>query len=256
MSMSEILLTIKLHEQLFVDPKRIRLLKAIEETGSINQGAKLAQVSYKSAWDHLEMMDRISPKPLLERNAGGKKGGGTKLTAYAQRLLQLYKLLEDTQQTAFDILQQDDIPLDNPLFATSLFSLQSSARNQFFGAVSELKRDSLHCLVGIPLADFSQPLFACVTPQSAKRLQLTLDKEVMFMIKAPWVELHKTPVENAMNQFKGVIKEINQDEVILQLGEKGEHLECVANEIKESFSLGEEVYFTIDPSQIIVATLL
>lgn len=69
---SEILLTIKLQQQLFVDPKRIRLLKEIQKCGSINQAAKNAKVSYKSAWDHLAAMNEISPKPLLERNVGKK----------------------------------------------------------------------------------------------------------------------------------------------------------------------------------------
>ena len=77
---SEILLSIKLQQQLFVDPKRIRLLKEIQECGSINQAAKNANVSYKSAWDHLQAMHDISPKPLLTRNTGGKHGGGTQLT--------------------------------------------------------------------------------------------------------------------------------------------------------------------------------
>ena len=37
---TEILLTIKLQQQLFVDPKRITLLKEIRACGSINQAAK------------------------------------------------------------------------------------------------------------------------------------------------------------------------------------------------------------------------
>lgn len=50
---------------------------------------------------------------------------------YAQRLLQLYDLLEHTQQKAFHILQDENLPLDSVLHATARFSLQSSARNQF-----------------------------------------------------------------------------------------------------------------------------
>lgn len=46
---AEILLTLKLRQQLFADPRRIELLKQIRTTGSIMQGAKLAGVSYKSA---------------------------------------------------------------------------------------------------------------------------------------------------------------------------------------------------------------
>ena len=48
---AEILLTLKLQQRLFADPRRIALLKQIDQTGSISQGAKHAGISYKSAWD-------------------------------------------------------------------------------------------------------------------------------------------------------------------------------------------------------------
>ena len=41
MKQTEILLTVKLHQELFIDPKRVRLLKEIKECGSINQAAKM-----------------------------------------------------------------------------------------------------------------------------------------------------------------------------------------------------------------------
>ncbi len=37
---AEILLTLRLQQKLFADPRRISLLKQIEQTGSISQGAK------------------------------------------------------------------------------------------------------------------------------------------------------------------------------------------------------------------------
>lgn len=255
MSTNEILLTIKIHRQIFVDPKRIRLLKAINETGSINQGAKLAQVSYKSAWDHLEIMNNISPKPLLERNTGGVKGGGTKLTTYAHRLLKLYQLLEDTQNTAFEILQKEDIPLDSPLFATSLFSLQSSARNQFFGHVNTLRKEKSHYYVAINIAGLKKQLFACITLRSAERLQLFLNKEVMFMVKVPSIHIHKLPIDVHYNQFQAVVKSIHDQEVILEFGENEKLVECIAEFSEERYQIGDSVYFTIDPEQIIVASL-
>ena len=79
MKNTEILLTIKLQQELFIDPKRVRLLKEIQQCGSINQAAKNAKVSYKSAWDHLEAMNKISPRPLLERNTGEKMAEARRL---------------------------------------------------------------------------------------------------------------------------------------------------------------------------------
>lgn len=176
MSETEILLSIKLQQQLFVDPKRIRLLKEIDKCGSINQAAKNVKVSYKSAWDHLEAMNNISPKPLLNRNVGGKNGGGTALTIYAQRLLQLYDLLERTQSKAFEILQDETVPLDSILSATARFSLQSSARNQFIGNIIAFENKDIHCYVDIQINGFPNPLRVSITAQSAVRLQLFLGK--------------------------------------------------------------------------------
>ncbi|WP_373766341.1 TOBE domain-containing protein [Glaesserella sp.] len=253
---TEILLTIKLHQQLFVDPKRITLLKAIQQCGSINQAAKNAKVSYKSAWDHLEAMNAISPKPLLERNTGGKNGGGTVLTPYAERLLRLYELLEQTQEKAFHILQDESIPLDSLLTATAKFSLQSSARNQFFGTVSKLTVEDIHCYVDIEFANFSQKLTACITAQSATRLKLTIGKEVILMIKAPWIKLHSHH-PGLPNTFTAQIERIDDQgefkEVTLTLSDG---MTCYATAMKEEkVVLNEPIWISIDPEQIVLFTL-
>lgn len=222
MSETEILLSIKLQQQLFVDPKRIRLLKEIDKCGSINQAAKNVKVSYKSAWDHLEAMNNISPKPLLNRNVGGKNGGGTALTIYAQRLLQLYDLLERTQSKAFEILQDETVPLDSILSATARFSLQSSARNQFIGNIIAFENKDIHCYVDIQINGFPNPLRVSITAQSAVRLQLFLGKEVMVMMKAPWLKISHSKPNVSQNCFSATVVDIIDNnvcqEVILNIG--------------------------------------
>ena len=81
-------------------------------------------------------MNQLAEQTVVERATGGKGGGGAQLTHYGQRLIQLYDLLGGAAK-AFDVLQQDDLPLDSLLAAISRFSLQTSARNQFFGTVIE-----------------------------------------------------------------------------------------------------------------------
>lgn len=111
---AEILLTLKLQQKLFADPRRISLLKHIALSGSISQGAKDAGISYKSAWDAINEMNQLSEQTLVERATGGKGGGGAVLTRYGQRLIQLYDLLAQIQQKAFDVLSDDDaLPLNS-----------------------------------------------------------------------------------------------------------------------------------------------
>ncbi len=255
MSETKILLTIKLQQQLFVDPKRITLLKEIQACGSINQAAKNANVSYKSAWDHLAAMNTISPKPLLERNVGGKNGGGTALTAYALRLLQLYDLLAQTQEKAFHILQDDTIPLDSLLSATARFSLQSSARNQFFGNIVKLTEADVHCDVDIAISGLGQPLTAQITRQSAQRLKLALGKEVMLMIKAPWLQISQLPLHGT-NCFAATISDVqhngDEQEVRLQVGD----VVCYATAPRSNpLTTGQAVWLTIEPEQIVLLSL-
>lgn len=119
---AEILLTLKLQQKLFADPRRISLLKHIALSGSISQGAKDAGISYKSAWDAINEMNQLSEHILVERATGGKGGGGAVLTRYGQRLIQLYDLLAQIQQKAFDVLSDDDaLPLNSLLAAISRF---------------------------------------------------------------------------------------------------------------------------------------
>ncbi|OOF36526.1 TOBE domain-containing protein [Rodentibacter heidelbergensis] len=254
MKNTEILLTIKLQQMLFIDPKRVRLLKEIEQCGSINQAAKNAKVSYKSAWDHLEAMNKLSPSPLLERNTGGKNGGGTVLTNYAKRLLQLYDLLEKTQDHAFNILQNETIPLDSLLAATARFSLQTSARNQFFGKVAYQRMVNSRCIVDVNIEGLKAPLQVSITPKSASRLKLMTEKEVMLMIKAPWVKITPQPLEGQTNQFPVNIKSINEEEAIL--GFKESNIEfCASLTSPNQWQITQQVWLHIDPEQIILATL-
>ncbi|MFP1721994.1 molybdenum-dependent transcriptional regulator [Lonsdalea quercina] len=186
---AEILLTLKLQQRLFADPRRIALLKQIRLTGSISQGAKLAGISYKSAWDAINEMNQLADQTLVDRVTGGKGGGGAAVTSYGERLIQLYDLLAQVQQKAFDVLQRDTLPLDSLLAAIARFSLQTSARNQLFGTLISRAEQPVQQYLKILLADGKTQIQAAVTAQSAERLQLTQGKEVLALIKAPWVSV-------------------------------------------------------------------
>ena len=72
MKNTEILLTIKLQQALLSIQNEFVYSKKFNNAVRLIKQRK-CKVSYKSAWDHLEAMNKISPRPLLERNTGGKK---------------------------------------------------------------------------------------------------------------------------------------------------------------------------------------
>lgn len=257
---AEILLTLKLQQKLFADPRRIELLKQIRVTGSISQGAKLAGISYKSAWDAINEMNQLADQILVERSTGGKGGGGAIVTRYGERLLQLYDLLAQIQQKAFDVLKEDSLPLDSLLAAIARFSLQTSARNQFFGTVIDRDHQSVQQHIEVLLHDKQTRIRVALTEQSADRLSLMPGKEVLVLIKAPWVNL-SAQATNAHNSLAGAVQSIQQgnenSEVLLRLS--GGEILCatVANTdvMRLSLQAGQNVFAEFDDDKAIIATL-
>ena len=259
---AEILLTLKLQERLFADPRRINLLKQIEQTGSISQGAKNANISYKSAWDAINEMNQLSEQTLVERATGGKGGGGAVITRYGQRLIQLYDLLGQIQQKAFDVLSDDDaLPLNSLLAAISRFSLQTSARNQWFGTITALDHQQVQQHVDVLLADGTTSLKVAITAQSAQRLDLTQGKEVLVLLKAPWVDITTDHVtaQQADNQLRGRISHIERGELqyeVLMALPDGQQL-CATVPAQQAQDLKEaaEVTAYFNADKAILATL-
>lgn len=259
---AEILLTLKLQQRLFADPRRISLLKQIAQTGSISQGAKNAGISYKSAWDAINEMNQLSEQSLVDRATGGKGGGGAVLTRYGQRLIQLYDLLAQIQQKAFDVLSDDDaLPLDSLLAAISRFSLQTSARNQWFGTVTRRDHQQVQQHVDVLLADGTTRLKVAITAQSGERLGLDEGKEVLVLLKAPWVNVTRDPAVAAAadNQLACRISHIErgteQCEVLMTLPD-GQSL-CATLPLNEAQTLeeGADVTAFFNADRIIIATL-
>ncbi len=86
---------------------RVRLLQAIDETGSIRQAAKRLGMSYKRAWSLVQAMNMLGPYPMVERATGGKKGGGAFLTEYGRQTLMLYARLEAQMRQCAATLEED-----------------------------------------------------------------------------------------------------------------------------------------------------
>ena len=70
------------------------ILKAIQETGSINKAAKKMNMSYRHAWSYVVSAEKRIHKPLLIRIKGGRSGGGAILTDYTRYLLKKFEKLE------------------------------------------------------------------------------------------------------------------------------------------------------------------
>jgi molybdate transport system regulatory protein len=78
---------IEADDKVLLGEGRIRLLKAIEETGSLSKAAKTLNMSYKKAWHLIDTVNKAAKKPVTISSIGGKGGGGAKLTPYGKSLI-------------------------------------------------------------------------------------------------------------------------------------------------------------------------
>jgi len=73
---------------------RRALLNSIDKLGSINRAAKDTNISYRKALSYIQSMESRLDKNLVERQAGGKNGGGAMITKEAREFLDKFEKLE------------------------------------------------------------------------------------------------------------------------------------------------------------------
>ncbi len=137
-----------------------------------------------------------------------------------------------------------------------------SARNQLSGKVSAIFEGSVNNEVIITL-DNGDEIVTVITKQSCNALKIALEKEVMAIIKAPWVVLadpHSGFAFSARNQFLGTIQEVIKGAVnstVRFKTIKGLVLTAViTNESMNEMALeaGQEILGLVKASSIIVGT--
>ncbi len=68
-----------------------RLLRAVEETGSLRAAAQSMDMAYTKALTLLKRGESVLGFPLTEKHTGGKGGGGSRLTSQAKEFLNRYE---------------------------------------------------------------------------------------------------------------------------------------------------------------------
>lgn len=75
-------------------PGKAELLQAIAETGSIAAAGRRIGMSYKRAWQLVDVLNRDFAAPLVSASRGGARGGGAALTPLGAEVLAAYRALE------------------------------------------------------------------------------------------------------------------------------------------------------------------
>lgn len=137
-----------------------------------------------------------------------------------------------------------------------------SARNQFLGKVSAIFEGSVNNEIIITL-ETGDEIVVVITKQSSQAMKISLDREVVAIIKAPSMILampHSGFLFSARNQFMGTIVNITKGAVNSSIGFntlKGLHLTAIiTNDSLDEMQLavGSEVLGLVKASNIILAT--
>ena len=240
--------------------ERIELLRAIETTGSIAAAARIRGISWKAAWDAIDAMNNLAPTPLVERKAGGRHGGGTRLTPDGARLIQAYDGAALKYRYFLDRLSDGIRAFDHVRPLLGGFPIKTSARNLLRGTVTHVDEGAVNTEVTLDLN--GQPLVAMVTVEGWHDLELAPGDEALALIKAPWVILTtadgglKTSVRNRLcgtveRRADGAVN----TEIVLAL-EGGKRLVAmITTESANALALnaGEPACALIKPANIILA---
>jgi len=87
-------------DDIAIGPGKIDLLEAIASTGSITAAAKALGMSYRRAWLLVDMMNRCFVSPVVAAEAGGPRGGGTRLTPVGEEVMRRYRQIEAVAEAA------------------------------------------------------------------------------------------------------------------------------------------------------------
>ena len=82
------------------------LLRGIEATGSLHKAAAQMEMSYSKAWKLLRMIEQRLRFQLLEREVGGRLGGGSRITSRAKELMSCYALFREEAHEAVNRIFQ------------------------------------------------------------------------------------------------------------------------------------------------------
>lgn len=78
-----------------------RLLKAVEEYGSISKAAINLGISYRKAWGDLKKIEELLGVSIIEKHRGGNSGGSTIITPQGLMLIRSYSRFHTDFEKAF-----------------------------------------------------------------------------------------------------------------------------------------------------------
>jgi len=197
--------------------KRLDLLRRVGECGSISQASRDAGVSYKAAWQAIDMLSNLAGVPVVEKVVGGAGGGGARLTTAGRQLLQAGAAMARSREQVLARLSRPQAG------ALAALGLRTSMRNQLPCVVAAVQVHGP--LVRVELAVPGGGVLASrITAESAELLGLRDGLDVLALCKATAVRVERAasaanPGENVLaGKATRVARGDAGDEIAAQVG--------------------------------------
>ncbi len=226
-----------------LDSRMIGLLRAIAQSGSINQAAKQVGLSYKGAWQMIERANNLAPKVLISTATGGSKGGGTCLTTAGQSLLQLFTRLEQQHRQFLQQLNQGLAGDPDVQMLLKRLVIKTSATNQLFGAITAIQTGAINAEVLVELKGGEQ-IVASLTLTGLNLLELSIGGDVVLLINDPEIIVITDPGDYALsarNCLRGTVIRVQYDgvdsEVVINLPSGDSLVATITQTSAESLNL-------------------
>ncbi|MCF8369093.1 MAG: LysR family transcriptional regulator [Bacteroidales bacterium] len=88
-----------------------KILKAIEEHGSLKAATEALGITYRRTWGDLKEIENDLGFPLLDKSRGGKDGGQTQLTPQGKKLVEAFNAfhqkVDKVVEEAFEKFRED-----------------------------------------------------------------------------------------------------------------------------------------------------
>jgi molybdate transport system regulatory protein len=172
-------LSLEDNRQVVLDQKDALLLRRISETRSLTEGAKLAEMSYRSAWDRLKAIETSLGIKIVETKVGGARGGGAKLTPAGEVLLHDFRRV---RKYLFDALE------DREFMAHAGYKL--SARNRIRAKITKVEKGPITASVKMNVL-LPAMLTSIISKEAVEDLGLKEGDEVEAIVKSTEVIIAK-----------------------------------------------------------------
>lgn len=166
---------------------RVALLAAIGDTGSISAAARAVGLSYKAAWDAVQVMNNLFERPLIEAAPGGREGGGAKVTAAGRLVIDTFAAAE-AQWAALASRLAVGVTVANPRSILWSITMKTSARNALHGTVTRITPGAVNAEVTLRIAEGVE-MVATITRASVETLALAVGMTVIALVKSSFVIL-------------------------------------------------------------------